>query len=420
MSFAPVNEQMDILRQGAVDLVSEEELAAKLESARATGKGLVVKVGFDPSAPDIHLGHTVVVRKMKQFQDLGHAVVFVVGDFTGMIGDPSGKSKTRPQLTPEQIQANARTYAEQAFKILDPAHSRTEFNSTWLNELGAAGLIRLAAKYTVARMMERDDFKKRYASQQPISLHEFLYPLAQAYDSVALEADVEMGGTDQLFNLLVGRDIMREYGLEPQVILTMPLLVGTDGHEKMSKSLGNYIGIEEPPDQMYGKILSLSDETMWAYYRLSTDLEEGEVDTLQADVESGALHPKAAKQRLARMIVGAFWSDSDAAGAEAEFEQIFAGGGLPTDMPELKLASDDPVWIVRVMRDAGFAASNGEARRLIKQGAVTLEGERVSDDQAAVPADGTERVLKVGKRRFARVSIQPSWPASSEPRAGRR
>lgn len=405
MSFMSVNEQMDILRQGAVDLVSEEELAAKLERARTTGVGLVVKVGFDPSAPDIHLGHTVVIRKMKQFQDLGHQVVFVVGDFTGMIGDPTGKSKTRPQLTPEEIRVNAETYEQQAFKILDAARSRTEFNSTWLGELGSEGLIRLAAKYTVARMMERDDFKKRYESQQSISLHEFLYPLAQAYDSVALDADVEMGGTDQLFNLLVGRDIMREYGQEPQVILTMPLLVGTDGHEKMSKSLDNYIGIEEAPDQMYGKVLSLSDETMWSYYRLCTDMDAAAIERLQVEVESGQRHPKAAKQQLARTIVADFWSGSDAAAAEAEFEKIFAGGGLPTDMPEVGIDANEPVWIVQVMRAAGFASSNGEARRLITQGAVSIDGERIGDDQAALPNDGVQRVLKVGKRRFARVSI---------------
>ena len=405
MAFPSVNEQMDLLRQGAVDLVSEEELAAKLERAGKTGDPLIVKVGFDPSAPDIHLGHTVVMRKMKQFQDFGHEVVFVVGDFTGMIGDPSGKSKTRPQLTPEQIQENARTYEEQAFRILDPAHSRTAFNSTWLNELGSAGLIRLAAKYTVARMMERDDFKKRYEGQQPIALHEFLYPLAQAYDSVALKADVEMGGTDQLFNLLVGRDIMREYGLEPQVVLTMPLLVGTDGVDKMSKSLDNYIGIDDEPADMYGKVMSLSDDTMWTYWQLCTERTDDEVEVLRAQVGSGELHPKAAKQALARTIVADYNDEAAAAAAEAEFEKVFAGGQLPTDMPEVAVDSDGDAWIVVVMNECGFAASNGEARRLIKQGAVSLDGERIGNDQATVPADGTARVLKVGKRRFARVIV---------------
>jgi tyrosyl-tRNA synthetase len=403
--FPPVEDQLEALRSGAVDLVSEEELAAKLERSRKEDRPLIVKVGFDPSAPDIHLGHTVVIRKMKQFQDLGHEVVFVVGDFTGMIGDPTGKSKTRPQLTPEQIRANAETYEKQAFRILDPEHSRTEFNSTWLNELGAAGLIRLAAKYTVARMLERDDFRKRYESQQPISLHEFLYPLAQAYDSVALKADVEMGGTDQLFNLLVGRDIMREYGLEPQVILTLPLLVGTDGVDKMSKSLDNYIAIEDPPDQMYGKILSLSDETMWTYYELCTEVCPEAVAAMRSDVEQGALHPKAAKQQLARTIVAGYYDEAAASAAEAEFEKIFAGGGLPSDMPEHRFASGEPVWIVKVVTDCGFAQSNGEARRLIQQGAVSLDGERIAEFDATVPADGATRVLKVGKRRFARVTV---------------
>lgn len=405
MPFPPVEEQLEVLRQGAVDLVTEEELAAKLERSRREDRPLVVKVGFDPSAPDIHLGHTVVMRKMKQFQDLGHEVVFVVGDFTGMIGDPTGKSKTRPQLTPEQIRANAETYERQAFHILDPQHSRTAFNSSWLNELGAAGLIRLAAKYTVARMLERDDFRKRYESQQPISLHEFLYPLAQAYDSVALKADVEMGGTDQLFNLLVGRDIMREYGLEPQVILTMPLLVGTDGVEKMSKSLDNYIAIEDPPDQMYGKVMSLSDETMWTYYELCTELCADTVLAIRRDVEQGELHPKRAKQHLARTIVADFWDEDAASAAEAEFEKIFAGGGLPTDMPEHRVAGTDPVGIVEVMTGCGFAKSNSEARRLIQQGAVTLDGDRVASFEDTVPADGATRVLKVGKRRFAKVTV---------------
>lgn len=406
MSFLSVKEQMDILRQGAVDLVSEEELAAKLARSLETGTGLVVKVGFDPSAPDIHLGHTVVIRKMKQFQDLGHQVVFVVGDFTAMIGDPSGKSKTRPQLSPEQIREHAATYQQQAFKILDPERSRTEFNSVWLNELGAAGLIQLAAKYTVARMMERDDFRKRYTNQQPIAVHEFLYPLAQAYDSVALEADVEMGGTDQLLNLLVGRDIMREYGLEPQAILTVPLLVGTDGVDKMSKSLGNYIAIEDPPDQMYGKLLSLSDETMWTYWRLCTSVGESQIQQMQDAVTGGVLHPKAAKQQLARTIVADFYDAAAAGVAEAEFEQIFASRGVPSELPEREFESAEPMWIVQVIHDCGFAASRGEARRLLSQGAVSLDGERVTELEATVPNDGAARVLKVGKRRFVRVTCR--------------
>ena len=407
MSFPPVNQQMDLLRQGVVDLVSEDELVAKLERSSKRGKPLVVKVGFDPSAPDIHLGHTVVIRKMKQFQDLGHEVVFVVGDFTGMIGDPSGRSKTRPQLTPDQIKANADTYRRQAFRILDAQRSRTEFNSSWLDELGAAGVIRLAAKYTVARMMERDDFKKRYEAQQPIAVHEFLYPLAQAYDSVALEADVEMGGTDQLFNLLVGRDIMREHGLEPQVVITMPLLVGTDGVDKMSKSLGNYIAIEDAPNEMYGKLMSLSDDTMWTYWQLCTSLQDNEIDALRVDVDSGSMHPKALKQRLACTIVADYYDDEAAANAAAEFERVFAGREVPAEMPQHRVEALEPLWIVEAIRGCGFAASNGEARRLVKQGAVSLDGERIADEAAQVPADGLERVLKVGKRRFARLLVGP-------------
>jgi tyrosyl-tRNA synthetase len=405
--FAPVDEQLDILRGGSVDLISEPELADKLERSRTTGKPLVVKVGFDPSTPDIHLGHTVVMRKMKQFQDLGHEIVFVVGDFTGMIGDPSGKSKTRPQLTHEEVLENAETYRQQAFKILDPGTTRLEFNSSWLEKLGAAGFIKLAGKYTVARMLERDDFEKRFKAHQPISVHEFLYPLAQAYDSVALEADVEMGGTDQLFNLLVGRDIMREYGQEPQVVLTVPLLVGTDGVEKMSKSLDNYIAVEDTPKDMFGKVMSVSDELMWSYYALCTSLTVEEIEGLESGVAAGELHPKAAKQQLASIIVAGYHGEEAAAAASKEFDTIFAGGGLPDDMPVLELDSGEAVWIVKVMRHLDFAASNGEARRLLAQGAVSLDGERVAGDDTEVPADGVERVLKVGKRRFARVTVAP-------------
>lgn len=405
-SFAPVVEQLEVLRRGVVDLISEDELAAKLERSRRTGKPLVVKVGFDPSAPDIHLGHTVVMRKMKQFQELGHQVVFVVGDFTGMIGDPSGKSKTRPQLTREQVLENAETYRQQAFKILDPEGTRMEFNSSWLEKLGAAGFIQLAGKYTVARMLERDDFDKRFKANQPISVHEFLYPLAQAYDSVALEADVEMGGTDQLFNLLVGRDIMREHGQEPQVVLTVPLLVGTDGVEKMSKSLDNYVAVEDTPTDMFGKLMSVSDELMWSYYELCTHESDDDIAQMKQEVAAGDLHPKAAKQRLAGIIVADFHGPEAATAARAEFDKVFAGGGLPDEVPSLDFGDGEPVWIVKMMRDAGFAASNGEARRLVGQGAVSLDGDRVASDDYEVPADGVERVLKVGKRRFARVTVR--------------
>ena len=404
--FAPAAEQLEALERGTVDLINEEELGKKLERSCETGKPLVVKVGFDPSTPDIHLGHTVVMRKMKQFQDLGHQIVFVVGDFTGMIGDPSGRSKTRPQLTREEILENAETYRQQAFKVLDESKTRLEFNSTWLEKLGASGFVKLAGKYTVARMLERDDFEKRFKANQPIGVHELLYPLAQAYDSVELEADVEMGGTDQLFNLLVGRDIMRDYGLELQVVLTVPLLVGTDGVEKMSKSLGNYIAVEDTPKDMFGKVMSISDDLMWSYYELCTSLDAAEIDQLRQQVESGELHPKAAKMALARTIATDFHGAQAAAAAEKEFDQVFADGGLPDDIAKHSLDSDEPLWIVKVVRECGFSSSNGEARRLVAQGAVSLDGEKITDVEATVPNDGTERVLKVGRRRFAKVTVR--------------
>ena len=403
--FQPAAKQLELLRRGAVDLISEEELEKKLERSCETGKPLVVKVGFDPSAPDIHLGHTVVMRKMKQFQDLGHQIVFVVGDFTGMIGDPSGRSKTRPQLTREEILENAETYRQQAFKVLDESKTRLEFNSTWLEKLGASGFVKLAGKYTVARMLERDDFEKRFKANQPISVHELLYPLAQAYDSVELQADVEMGGTDQLFNLLVGRDIMRDYGLEPQVVLTVPLLVGTDGVEKMSKSLGNYIAVEDTPKDMFGKVMSISDDLMWSYYELCTSLSAAEIEALGSRVVSGDLYPKAAKQRLARIIAAGFHGEEAADAAAQEFDNFFREGGLPDDIAEHGFDGAEPAWIVRMIRECGFASSNGEARRLLAQGAVSLDGERVTSDEATVPNDGVERLLKVGKRRFAKVKV---------------
>src|SRR5712692_5456266 len=321
-AFRPPQEQLDYLRKGAVEIIRAEELLAKLERSFRTGVPLTVKVGFDPSAPDLHLGHTVVIRKMKHFQDLGHRVVFLIGDFTGMIGDPTGQSKTRPVLTAQQVKENARTYKRQVFKILHPKKTVVDFNSRWLGKLGSAGFIRLASKYTVARLLERDDFARRYKAGQPIGLHEFLYPLAQAYDSVALECDVEMGGTDQTFNLLVGREVMREYGLEPQIVLTMPLLEGLDGVEKMSKSLGNYIGINEAPREIYGKVMSVSDALMWRYWELCTDATLTEIDAMRRSVGSGAAHPKQVKADLARRIVADYHGDAAAGQAAAEFERI--------------------------------------------------------------------------------------------------
>ena len=403
--FAPAQEQLDLIRKGAVDIIRAEELVAKLERSRTTGRPLVVKVGFDPSAPDLHLGHTVVIRKMKHFQDLGHRVVFVIGDFTGMIGDPTGQSKTRPVLTREQVRRNAETYKKQVFKILHPKKTVIEFNSRWLGKLGAAGFIQLAAKYTVARILERDDFARRYRENQPIGLHEFLYPLAQAYDSVALEADVEMGGTDQTFNLLVGREVMREYGLEPQVVLTMPLLEGTDGVEKMSKSLGNYIGITEPAREIFGKAMSLSDDLMWRYYELCTDLTAGEIEALRSRVLSGALHPRQAKVDLARRLVADFHGTGAADEAAVEFDKIFARKETPDEVRQVLLpAGAEPLWVPKLLVTLGLAKSNGEARRLIEQGGVTIDGARVSDAAASLPATAAAaHLIKVGKRHFVRV-----------------
>ena len=404
-AFAPAAEQIEILRKGAVQIIQVEDLLKKLERSCANGKPLTIKVGFDPSAPDLHLGHTVVLRKMKHFQDLGHRVVFVIGDFTGMIGDPTGQSKTRPALTKEQVKANAATYKKQVFKILHPKKTVVAFNSTWLAKLGAAGFITLAGKYTVARLLERDDFQKRYKAGQPIGLHEFMYPLAQGYDSVALEADVEMGGTDQTFNLLVGRDLMREYGLEPQVVLTMPLLEGTDGVEKMSKSLGNAIGIADAPREMFGKTMSLSDDMMWRYYTLCTDLTVREIEALKGRVAAGEAHPKQAKADLARRIVADFHGKEAADEAAAEFERIFARKETPDEIREVRLPSaQEPLWIPKLLVTAGLAKSNGEARRLIEQGGVSLDGERVSDPAATIAArPAAAHLFKVGKRHFVRV-----------------
>lgn len=406
MKKLAIDDQIAYLTKGTVDVVKAEELRAKLTKSAKTGKPLKVKVGFDPSAPDIHLGHTVVMRKMKHFQDLGHVVYFLIGDFTGLIGDPSGKSKTRPQLTRQQVEENAETYKQQVFKILDPEKTEIPFNSKWLNELNGEAMVRLTAKYTVARMLERDDFKRRYQAQEPIAIHEFLYPLVQAYDSVHLEADFELGGTDQTFNLLVGRDIMREYGLEPQVIMTVPLLEGTDGVEKMSKSLDNYVGVTEPPKEMYGKLMSVSDDLMFRYYELLTDKSVAEIETLRHEVKEGKVHPKQAKMDLARQIVTDFHSPEEARQAEEAFEAVFRKGGLPDDMPEYRLPKGEkPVMLSRLMVDAGLASSKSEAGRLITQGAVQIDGNREPADRELMPSGSGGFVLKVGKRRFCRVVL---------------
>ncbi len=403
-----VDEQLAYLTKGCVDVVPVAELKSKLERSLETGTPMTVKVGFDPSAPDLHLGHTVVIRKMRHFQQLGHKVVFLIGDFTGLIGDPTGKKATRPQLTEDEIRANAATYKRQIYKLLDPEKTVIDFNSRWLGELGSAGWIRLAAKVTVAQMLERDDFKKRYESQQPISLHEFLYPLAQGYDSVALEVDVELGGTDQLFNLLVGRHLMREHDQQPQVVMTLPLLEGLDGVEKMSKSLGNYVAVEDPPFEMFGKLMSISDDLMWKYWLLLSDRSQAEIEADRDRVADGRLHPMDAKKQLASAIVSEFHSAEDAAAAQHEFERVFSARNLPQDIPDLELAIDgDSVLLARALVLAELAPSNSEARRLITQGGVKVEGEAVRDINATLDAGApTPILIQVGKRKYARLSIQ--------------
>jgi tyrosyl-tRNA synthetase len=398
-----VHEQLDYLAKGSVDLIEKNDLKAKIER----GKPLTIKVGFDPTAPDIHLGHTVVIRKMRHFQQLGHRVIFLIGDFTGMIGDPTGKKATRPALSTEEIAANAETYKQQVFKILDPVKTEVRFNSEWLGALGSAGMIKLAAKYTLARILERDDFRKRFDAHQPIAIHELLYPLAQGYDSVALKCDVELGGTDQLFNLLVGRDLMREYGQEPQVVLTMPLLEGLDGVEKMSKSLGNYIGINEEPAQIFGKVMSISDALMWKYYTLCTDMTPAEVAELRQRVESGGHHPMEAKKELAKSIIRDFYDGDAAAAAESEFRRVFSDRQAPTEIEEKSLpASDEPQLLSKIITSAGLAESNKDATRVIAQGGVLVDNVKVDSTRHALDAStGKSYLLKVGKRRFAKVTF---------------
>jgi tyrosyl-tRNA synthetase len=401
--FSPVSEQLELLQRGAVDLVDLEQLRAKLERSRATGRPLTVKTGFDPSTPDLHLGHTVLLRKMRHFQLLGHRVIFLIGDFTGMIGDPSGRNATRPQLTREQIEANMETYTRQVFKVLDREATVIDYNSRWLNELGSAGIVKLAGRYTLARMMEREDFRSRFDSNQPISMHELLYPLVQAYDSIALEADVELGGHDQIFNLLVGRNLMKEEGMDPQVVLTVPLLMGTDGVDKMSKSLGNAVAIEDPPGEIYGRILSIPDETMWSWLPLVTDWSEESIAERRRRVEAGELNPKAVKQELARDQVTVYHDAAAAAAAEREFETVFGQGGLPDEIPE---SSQTGTWqLLKLLARAGLAASNNEARRLVEQGAVEIDGQRADDPFLELAPRGQPYLVKVGKRRFARLRL---------------
>ena len=395
-----IDEQLACLTKGCVDVVRVHELRGKLERAQRTGVPLVVKVGFDPTAPDLHLGHTVLIRKMKDFQDLGHTVIYVVGAFTALIGDPSGRSKTRPPLTAEEIQANADTYKTQVFKILDPAKTIVRFNSEWLEPLGSIGWIRLAARYNVAQMLERREFKNRYETGKPIAVHEFLYPLGQGYDSVVLKADVELGGTDQLFNLNVGRDIMPSFDLEPQVIMTTPLLEGLDGVEKMSKSLGNYVGVTDSPDEMFGKLMSISDELMWKYYALLTNLGPEQILERQAAVAEGALHPKQAKTELARRIVQDFHDAAAAERAAAEFERRFTRRELPGEMPLVEHRIEPtPRTLERLLADRGYASSASDAARKVKQGGVKVNGSRLSEAQWRLSEPG-DYVVEVGRKAF--------------------
>ncbi len=395
-----LKEQIAELTRGTDEVLPEDGLEERLQR----GQPLVVKAGFDPTAPDLHIGHTVLINKMRQFQAFGHDVVFLIGDFTGMIGDPSGKNSTRPPLSPEEIAENAATYEAQIFKILDPERTRVEFNSRWMGSMDAVGLIRLAARHTVARMLERDDFSKRYASGQPISIHEFLYPLVQGYDSVALHADVELGGTDQKFNLLVGRQLQQDYGQAPQVVMTTPLLEGLDGVQKMSKSLDNYVGITEAPGEMFGKIMSISDELMWRYYEVLSFRPLADIEALRRSVAEGA-NPRDAKFELGQEIVARFHDEAAARAAKAEFIARFQQGAMPDEIPEVTLASEDgSLGIAHVLKAAGLVGSTSEAFRMIKQGAVRVDAERVEDRSLEIKA-GTTAVFQVGKRRFAKVCL---------------
>ncbi|RII24986.1 MAG: tyrosine--tRNA ligase [Geobacter sp.] len=400
-----VAEQMEIIKRGAVEILLEKELQEKLEKSAKTGVPLKIKAGFDPTAPDLHLGHTVLIHKLRQFQQLGHEVCFLIGDFTGMIGDPTGKSETRKPLTRDDVLRNSETYKEQVFKILDPARTRVVFNSEWLGKLSATDMIGLAGKYTVARMLEREDFSNRFANQLPISIHEFLYPLIQGYDSVALQADVELGGTDQKFNLLVGRELQREWGQSPQAVITMPLLEGLDGVNKMSKSLGNYIGINEPADEIFGKVMSISDTLMLRYYELLSDLSLTELNELKAGIKDATIHPMEAKKRLGREMVTRYHGTAAADQAEENFIKRFRDNQTPDAMPEITIAAEgEKMLLCKLLAQTGLVPSNSEGRRSIQGGGVKVDGEKVADGNLELTCKG-EYVLQVGKRRFARVTF---------------
>jgi tyrosyl-tRNA synthetase len=405
MNFATPQEQLEIIKFGTVDLVSESDLLKKLEKSYKDKKPLRIKASFDPSRPDLHLGHTVLMNKMKQFQDFGHHVIFLIGDFTALIGDPTGKNQTRPPLTPEEIKQNSRTYASQVFKILDESKTEVAYNNTWFSKFSAADFIRLSSQYTVARMLERDDFEKRYKSNQPISVHEFLYPLVQGYDSVALKSDVELGGTDQRFNLLVGRDIQKSYNVEQQCILTVPILEGTDGVNKMSKSLDNYIGVEDSPKDIFGKIMSISDVMMFRYWELLTDITPSQLAQKKKDIESGSLHPKKFKEELAFFFVKRFYSEEIAKTSYEEFQRVFAQGGLPDEIPEKRYSAGE-IWVCKLLADLEMVASSSEARRMIQGMAVEVDGSKISDVQLKMNLkSGSELLLKVGKKKFVKLFV---------------
>src|ERR1051326_7057541 len=401
-----IDEQVSYLRKGTIEIIREAELRAKLEKSAAIGKPLRVKLGADPTAPDIHLGHTVVIRKLRAFQELGHTAIFLIGDFTGMIGDPSGKNATRPQLTREEINANAETYKQQIFKLLDPEKTVIDFNSRWMDTLGSTGVLRLATHVTVRQILERDDFKERLEANRPLALHEVMYPLVMAYDSVALEADVEIGGTDQKFNLLMGRNLQREYGQESQIATITPLLEGTDGVQKMSKSLGNYIGINEPPQEIFGKVMSITDDLMWRYYELCTDLSVSQIASLRESTSSGERNPRDVKADLAKRIVADFYTDADARKAEDEFNAIFRNKQAPDSVEERVLPAG--MWkLPKLLVELGMVSSMAEARRMIEQGGVYVEGERRTQSDFAVDLSNDHSLLiQVGKRRFVRVKSE--------------
>ena len=400
-----IEEELNVLLRGVVEVISEKELNQKLLSAHAEKRALKVKAGFDPTAPDLHLGHTVLLQKLKHFQELGHEIYFLIGDFTAMIGDPSGKSETRPALTREEVLINAQTYKEQIFKILEPSKTKVVFNSSWLNKMSAIDVVKLCSHYTVARMLERDDFHKRFLNEQPISIHEFIYPLLQGYDSIALQADVEVGGTDQKFNLLVGRELQRDFGQKPQVVITLPLLEGLDGVQKMSKSLGNYIGITEPPQEMFGKIMSISDQLMWRYYELLSDFSLKEISRLKEEVQKGSLHPKEVKKQLAVEIVTRFHGQKAAKEAEAEFERVFKYKKLPQKIEEITISwPEGKIWLPKLLQLAHLTSSTSEAKRLIKQGGVKINQEKVISPEMEI-SGGQTYLIQLGKRKFKKVKI---------------